>query len=90
MFSLIFINAKIANYRQLQRLLTYHKLLSAFYFPRRADTLSPAEATVYMKPPLPVLYPNWSVAPSTPNKHPADLAINLYLRFLTTHMKTVP
>lgn len=44
-----------ANYRQLQRLLTYRKLLSTFVFSRRADTLSTAEATTYMKPPLPAV-----------------------------------
>ncbi|KIM43752.1 hypothetical protein M413DRAFT_443659 [Hebeloma cylindrosporum] len=39
----------------LQRLLAYRKLLSTFVFSRRADTLSTAEATAYMKPPLPAV-----------------------------------
>ncbi|KAF8962147.1 hypothetical protein BDZ97DRAFT_1826579 [Flammula alnicola] len=42
-----------ANYRQLQQLVTYHKLFSAFAFPRVADSLSTAEVDAYSRPPLP-------------------------------------
>lgn len=43
------------NYRQLQRILTYHKLLMAFTLPRLK--LDPGQMEVYMKPPRPPANP---------------------------------
>ncbi|KAF4610143.1 hypothetical protein D9613_010682 [Agrocybe pediades] len=43
-----------SNYRQLQRLLTYKKLLSTFAF-SRADKPTPSQIEAYSKPPLPAV-----------------------------------
>uniref|UniRef100_A0A8H7XV31 Phospholipid/glycerol acyltransferase domain-containing protein n=1 Tax=Psilocybe cubensis TaxID=181762 RepID=A0A8H7XV31_PSICU len=44
-----------ANYRQLQRIMTFCKLVSAFAFSRAADTLSATALEPYTTPPLPAV-----------------------------------